>query len=240
MEVFYLKKIDTEKVKQFYEEVNDVWQKDKWYTYSRKIIEKFILNQNIPTNHYILNAGSGGSVYNLSNKMEHLDLAENKINIFPNYTVGSIENTIYPDNSFDCVICVGSVLNYTDALASISEISRVLKRNGQLILEFESSWGFEHLKTKAYKKDAEILDLKYYNSYHKQWVYSPSYIENILNSYGFKITMDKKFHILSSLHFRFSQNENKAAYFDKFDSLLEKIPYFKNHSDNLIISAIKL
>ncbi len=53
---------------------------------------------------------------------------------------------------FDNILCVGSVLNYCDALTALSELSRVLKPNGNLILEYESSWGFEYLHKSCYKK----------------------------------------------------------------------------------------
>ncbi|MHC5248730.1 methyltransferase domain-containing protein [Enterococcus sp. LJL90] len=235
-----MKKIETKKVKEFYEAVDSVWQQDRWYAYSKETIEKFIAKQQIKKTDFILNAGSGGNDYNLANKMEHLDLAENKIKQFKHYTVGSIEKTNYQNSTFDVVICVGSVLNYTDALTTVSEISRVIKKQGKLILEFESSWGFEHIKTEAYKKDAEILELKYYESKQAQWVYSPVYVAKLLQSNGFKIINREGFHILGALHFRFSQNEDQAAKFDKFDNLFSKLPYFKKHADNVLMVASKL
>lgn len=51
----------------------------------------------------------------------------------------------FAENSIDNILCVGSVLNYCDAIAAISEFNRVLKYNGHLILEYESSWGFEYI-----------------------------------------------------------------------------------------------
>lgn len=235
-----MKEIDSQKVKELYEKADSVWQDDNWYSYSRKMINKFIFESNLSKEDFILNAGSGGSTYNLSNKMQHLDIAANKIESYENYTVGTIEDTPYLSNYFDCTICVGSVINYVDAVKSISEIHRTLKQGGKLILEYDSSYGYEYLGTKAYKKDAELINLKYYDEYNEQWVYSPRYIDNLLRSYGFKILRKKGFHILGSLHFRFFQNENKAARFDKFDHLLEKIPYFRNRADNIIILAEKL
>ena len=44
----------------------------------------------------------------------------------------------FAENSIDNILCVGSVLNYCDAIAAISEFNRVFKYNGHLILEYES------------------------------------------------------------------------------------------------------
>lgn len=229
-----MKQLNEQEIKYFYENADNVWQKDKWYNNSRILINRFIKNTPLKANDYVLNAGSGGSTYNLENNMLHLDIASNKIDFFPNYLVGSIEKTPFNDNSFDVVICVGSVLNYVDAVQTLSEISRLLKSGGKFILEFESSWGFEHLWTKSYKKSASIAALYYQGRKRNQWLYSPYYIENLLDNYGFDIVLKSSFHIISSLSYKILKNEDKAAKFDKFDSFFTKIPYFDNRSSNKI------
>lgn len=160
--------LDTEDIRKFYEDIPDVWpHDDMWHQYSRQTIEKYLL-KSVKCNMDILNAGSGGNNYGLDFDMHHLDIAENKVNQFPKFSVASIEAMPFSNATFDCVICVGSVLNYCDAIKAISEITRVLLPSGMLFLEFESSWGYEHKGTGAYRKDAEIVTLRYNEQPHKQ------------------------------------------------------------------------
>ena len=51
----------------------------------------------------------------------------------------------FESDKFDYIICVGSVINYIDDFASLSEFYRVLKKNGILIFEYENSKGYEYL-----------------------------------------------------------------------------------------------
>lgn len=93
-------------------------------------------------------------------------------------------------NSIDNILCVGSVLNYCDAIAAISEFNRVLKYNGHLILEYESSWGFEYIGKKCYKSDACIITTEYIEKEHTQWLYSHFRLNNC--SYCAKLALMMK------------------------------------------------
>lgn len=234
-------KLDQAKIKEFYEKIPNVWpENDNWHNYSRYQIHNYLKKETIKDFDKVLNAGSGGNDYNLNCEMFHLDIAENKICHFKNYIVGSADNIPLHNIKFDFIICVGSVINYTDAISTISEFSRLTSKGGHLILEFESSWGYEHLKTTAFKKPAEIVTLKYNNESHKQWIYSYNYIKDILNSFNFKIENTYRFHILSSLVYNHKKDENQAAVFAKFDTILRYMPFVNRHSNNIIIKCVKL
>ncbi|MDE6063654.1 MAG: class I SAM-dependent methyltransferase, partial [Lachnospiraceae bacterium] len=140
-------KLDQDKIKSFYNSVTDVWGiDDPWHEYSKKVISSFIKHKDIFRNSVVLNAGSAGNSYGIEcNLMYHVDIADEKIKNIDNAVIASIEKMPFNDLFFDNILCVGSVLNYCDALTAISELARVLKPNGNLILEFESSWGFEYL-----------------------------------------------------------------------------------------------
>lgn len=107
--------------------------------------------------------------------MYHIDIAENKINQTFHHVVGNIEEMPFNNESFDIVICVGSVLNYCDSLKAINELSRVLRKNGTLILEFENSYSFEYRDTSSYKSNLGIITTSYFDTPHKMWVYSLNY-----------------------------------------------------------------
>lgn len=234
-------KINETEVKDFYEKVENVWPKDdKWHQYSRTQIIRYISRMNYKKNGYLLNAGSGGSDYGLTQRMMHVDIAENKINHFQEYTVSSIESMPFDKNTFTDAICVGSVINYCDASATIHELSRVLEARGSLVLEFESSWGFEHRKTSVFRQDAEIVQLPYFGALHSQWLYSPKYILSILKAEGFRINDEYRFHCISGISFSKYHDENRAAKYVRFDCICRKIPIIKQYSNNVIFCCEKL
>lgn len=233
--------LNIDEIRQFYEEVPTVWPKDDlWHQYSKNQINQYIQKQNFDLSSYILNAGSGGSDYGLSNCMQHVDIAENKINHCKDYTVASIEALPFTEQIFNDAICVGSVINYCDAVAAIRELSRVLKSKGTLILEFESSWGFEHRRKIGYKQSATIVELPYFGKSQKQWLYSVEYIKNILTAANFKIISELRFHYLSGLSFSKYQDENKATGWTKYDPICRQIPVLRKHSNNIILTCHKL
>ncbi len=235
-----MKKLNQEKIKEFYNSVANVWgEHDPWHDYSKKIISSYISKKNIFFNSTVLNAGSAGNTYNIDCKiMYHVDIANEKIRNVENSYVASIENLPFADDSFDNIVCVGSVINYCDALAAISEMSRVLRKGGNLILEFESSWGFEYLGKEAYKKDACIITTEYIESQHTQWLFSPDYIIAILKAHGFCILNSTPFHIIDGILSKFL-NDRTSVKLTKLDAVLKKTPFFCTHGNNIILHCKK-
>jgi len=151
--------LDINEITEFYENIPEVWPTDDmWHLYSKLMIENFIKNNQKYLGGIILNAGSGGNTYGLTDKtMVHVDIAENKISKFDKYVVSSVENMSFEDCHFDSCICVGSVINYCDAIRAITKISKILKPKGYFILEYESSYGYEHRFSSAYKNPHKLL-----------------------------------------------------------------------------------
>lgn len=232
--------IDQDELKSFYNSVPDVWgNNDPWHDYSKEIIASYIRQHKFFQNSVVLNAGSAGNTYKIDcKKMYHVDIADEKIKNIENAVVASIENLPFNDNFFDSILCVGSVLNYCDAMAAISELSRVLKANGNLILEYESSWGFEYIGKDCYKNDACIITTEYIETQHTQWLYSPTYISKILKSNSFFIVDQKPFHIADGLLSKF-MNDQSAVRLTRIDNLLEKSLFLKRHGNNIILHCIK-
>jgi len=235
-----MERLDIEKVRSLYENVEEVWPKDNlWHQHTKKEIERYIMQQSFASDAYILNAGSGGNTYGLSFRMHHVDIAENKINAYPEYSVSSIEMLPFASGLFTDVLCVGTVLNYCDALVALSELSRVIKQNGRLILEFESSWAFEYIRSKDFMKSVALVKLCYFGEQYKQWIFAPAYIEKILKQVGFHITHTHRFHYISGLHYSKYQNEDVATKYTQFDAICRKIPRIKLHSSNVIFNCSK-
>lgn len=233
-------KLNQEQIKSFYNNVADVWwAHDPWHDYSRAVITSYIKHKKIFENSIVLNAGSAGNTYDINCRlMYHVDIADEKIKNIDNAIIASIEKMPFDDLFFDNILCVGSVLNYCDALTAISELSRVLKQNGNLILEYETSWGFEYTHKDCYKEDACIITTEYIEKEHKQWLYSPKYIATILKANNFNIVEKYPFHISDGLFSKFL-NDQLAVNFVKTDKLLCKLPFFKEHGNNIILHCKK-
>lgn len=235
-----MQRLDQNKIKDFYNNVSNVWgENDPWHEYSQRIISSYIDMQKYFKDSLVLNAGSAGNDYNIDcKKMYHVDIASVKIKDVENSFVASIENLPFSDNSFDNILCVGSVLNYCDATAAISELARVLKPNGKLILEYESSWGFEYIGKECYKKDACIITTEYIETQHVQWLYAPPYILAILNSYRLIVDNSYPFHILDGIFSKF-MSDKLAVSWTHLDKFIKKIPVLRNHGNNVILCCTK-
>lgn len=177
----------------------------------KRIVEKW-LAECTSYDSIVLNAGSGGTEYNAVGRMIHTE----KIDL--------------PESSVDCVVCVGSVLNYADAQRSLSEFSRILKPGGFLILEFERSNSAEFLLSAQYGKYIFPKEYVYNSQSHLLWMYSEKHVRQMLNYYGFCIRKCRRIHSLSSLLYRFGLSEEAAAPYSKLDPLLQALSYPLAHN----------
>lgn len=238
-------KIDINSVRNMYNEMREIWpDNDIWYQYTHSQILSFLNRIStkylFTSNTKILNAGSGGNTYNISGIHYHLDIAEQKISNIPNSYVGNIENMQFPNNEFDVCICVGSVINYCDALVAITEMVRVLKKGGLLILDYDQSHSLEFWGTNHFNRTADIIETFNSGYVDKTWIYSPRYISGILKDQNMNILDIQKYHMLTPLIYRFTHNENKAAKYAKFDKLMIHMPFLKDFSCNIILCSQKI
>lgn len=233
--------LDINVIRDFYNTTPAIWDpNDRWHQWSYKEINKYLASHTFSLQDYILNAGSGGNSYGIKNNMVHLDIAEEKLRGIQNAVVASVEDMPFPASMFDGIICVGSVINYCDASATISEFSRVLKPKGRLILEFENSAGYEYKGTSTYEKAADIVTVQFQGQDHKQWLYSLSYIKSLLSTYSFSIRHIFPFHIFSSLVLHLSRNETRSAKYARYDMIARKLPFIAEHANNYILTCQKL
>ena len=222
-----MKKVDVEAIRKFYNETPDIWPvNDTWHTYSREQIETCLLKCDFLHGSSILNAGSGGNSYSFdSNKTMHVDIAEEKISNYKNKLVASIEDLPLEANQFDNIVCVGSVINYCDPISAIAELCRVLKPGGRIVLEFESSWGYEYIGQNSYKQVAVLENIEFHGEMHAQWLFSPKYIKGILHTFNLKIEKEYRFHIMSGLSLRFYNEVSAVNKARRLDWFVKKIPY---------------
>lgn len=232
--------LDQKIIEDFYNSIDNIWDsKDLWHMYSFNQISRYLKKHTFSPESYILNAGSGGNDYGIRAKIHHVDIAENKIKSCPLFTTSSIEDLPFDNNVFDGIICVGSVINYCDAFRVVSEFSRVLRKGGTLILEFESSSGFEYRHMEYYKSSSCSVTVKFRGQAHNQYLFSPTYIFKILKNFNFKIAKKQNFHIFSAYKLSQGLTEEKATKWAKYDKFISWIRPLANHSNNIIITCIK-
>lgn len=120
-----------------------VWsQSDKWNWIKKASIESFCRSalEDFPSGAAVLNAGAGSQLYDwMPDQAVNLDRFAEQVCQLPNPVVAELEALPFEAAAFDLVVCVGPVLNYTSALEAISEMCRVLRPGGRLILHYESS-----------------------------------------------------------------------------------------------------
>ena len=236
---------DVEKIAKENYAKSEPWpNNDIWHSYTYNILHKYVQNcldeLHFNPNHIILNAGCGKTIYETSGTVIYMDIIEEYINMFKNYLVASIEKIPMQVNSVDCIICVGSVINYADVQKTISEFGRILKPGGILILEFERSNSAEFLFTKKYAKTIFTQKYEYNNQVHYLWMYNENFIIQLANYYKFKRKKRYRFHVLSSLLYRMGISEKKAAKYSKSDNFLQPCSRLFAHNEIIIFKKNNL
>lgn len=235
------KHVDQNTTREFYNNTPEIWASDDhWHLWSKQQIEHYLHSLVFQSTDYVLNAGSGGNAYGIVCNMVHVDIAEQKLTGIPNAIISSVEKMPIDDAVFDAAICVGSVINYCDAAASIAEFARVLKENGTLVLEFENSSGYEYKGSSAYCRSATVVTVKFQGQDHTQWLYSLQYIKSLLAANGFVIDDIFPYQIMSSLALKYLKKEAVAVKYAILDSFARKLPFLSAHANNIIIRCRKL
>jgi len=237
--------LDTNEVKKLYDNMSCIWpESDLWHTYTYKYMCAYLKRElpqfSIKDTTKILNAGSAGNTYGTDGEHYHVDICYDKISYLEHATEASIEDLPYADDYFDGCICMGSVINYTDAAKSLFELARVIRSDGFLIFDFEQSKSLQFICSKVFKKNAIIINTFNSGNTDRLWVYSMQYILSILKSAGLFVQKIEYYHILSPLAYKFLKNENKAATFGKFDAVAKYIPLLRKCSCNVILTCRKV
>lgn len=235
-----MERISHQEVISRYETIEDIWPlEDSWHSYTHKVMHGVVKNWVLGSHHdsgKILNIGSGGASYGLPTlDITHTDLCGRRLPTGSS-VVCNAEQLPFPDGMFDVTICVGSVLNYCDALAVISEISRVTRANGRLILEFEKSDSFEYLRSKVFCKNATIVTTFYAGEKERIWVFNEKYVLSLLASMHFRVRRRKPIHLLSSA-LSLLLPIQIAAKFGFLDWIAASVPFLNRFASNVILEC---
>lgn len=184
----------------------------------------------------ILNAGSGDESYSVAPGLViDCDIADKKLIGMPYGVAGDLMNLPVATGAVDVCVCVGSVVNYvSDIRKAIAEIGRVVKPDGRLILEFESSRSPEYLFTRHFGRDVSQVSTFYIYENENIWVYNERLVRRLLEEAGFEIVAESRTHFAAPLIFRFKKDINYAARFAVLDRLISRIPFLNRYSANVI------
>jgi hypothetical protein len=122
----------------------------------------------------------------------------------------------------DTVLCVGSVINYCDAAAAIAEFSRVLRPEGYLLLEFESSRSAELVTQSAYGRPAAVARTFCDDAEEVIWVYAFDYINNLLTAAGFRLIEAVPIQIVSPWVLLLTRSTKAAALAGRLDPAVRR------------------
>jgi SAM-dependent methyltransferase len=226
--------------------LTDVWPNDDtWSRHTHSEISRRLhqyCERIIPKSGHLrlLNIGSHGNGYGIvADEHIHIDLVADALIGVPLAAAADAELLPIPSDSVDVVICVGSVINYCSPPKVFSEISRVLKPLGYLLLEFEASDSFEFARTNDFSRDVTLVETFYNGVADKIYVYSARYVISALGAAGMAVEKLDRFHRLSTLIYRLTRREKLSAAFARFDRALAKLPVIKNYSANIFLLAQK-
>lgn len=235
--------IDLHEVRKNYNRLDRIWAvDDPWHLrlsrrYDREI--RGFLDEHNNKDCVVLNIGSGDKAYKTNSFLVNIDISEKFLSRHCNPICASATAVPLAAEKSDAVICIGSVINYCDATAVISEISRTLRHNGKAFIEFESSESFEYYGGPHFGKISTIVDTKYANVIEKIWIYKPSYIKELFSSSDMRILSVARIHILSSIIYRVLKNNKISSIFCAFDRFFTNTPLGK-YAANVIFVCQKL
>ncbi len=220
-----MKGLDRETVRRRYNERGRTQTTDAWHRHTASRIDALLLSEftTIAPGSTVLFTGSGGRSHGLPNGVPiHVDVAERVIRGVRRSAVGDAEQLPIQSDVVDAVICVGSVINYCDAAAVISEAARVLTDGGRFVLDVESSNSLEFFATKTFRRPVDLVHTFFNGEQEDVWVYSRSFISKLLDAAGFSICRVVPIHVVSPLRLRFSSDVAAAARWSSADRLFRR------------------
>ncbi|HTV26954.1 MAG TPA: methyltransferase domain-containing protein [Xanthobacteraceae bacterium] len=228
--------------RRLYGDGQPIWNfNDRWNSYKRQRIDQFArlyAATSIQAAASVLDAGCGNLGYDwLAQIAIRLDRFPKQVARLPNAIIGDVETLPFKNEVFDFVVCVASVLNYVSAAEAISEIARVTRHGGGLLLHFETSSSLEYLWRPQWRSLVARIQTVNSGREDEIWIYHPRYIANLLRGAGYKIIRYQGFHIASALGLRFGWSQQRAAALSLLDPIFLPLSRF---SDDIILLAERI
>jgi SAM-dependent methyltransferase len=198
---------------------------DSWHTHSSRVLGGLIATC-VAESDVVLNVGAGGIDYGVRANVVNVDFVYTALCGLSGGVAGDLHSLPFADHVVDMVICVGSVLNYVSLVEAVSEMTRVCRPGGRLLLEYERSEAAIFRYEKAYKKPVARVRTAYRDATHFFWVYSDAYFDSIVRAANLTILQTGSFHVLSAIAAGVGVGADAAAKFAAADTLLPCVGRF--------------
>lgn len=212
-----------------------------WHVHQslKRFIQPFVKNIDAK-NALVLNCGSGNNAYGLpADCTVNIDLFHERVYNLEITVVNDVSKLSFRADTFDHVLCVGSVLAYSPLIETIREIERVLKERGTCIFHFESSTSGEFIFTTTFGRTATVAATFNDETSENAWVYRPKFVEDTLNAYGFVVIRRGYSHVLSALMYRITKKEHFSCKFAWLDRMARRMPVLRGFAENIFIECQK-
>jgi len=229
-------RLETAAVRARYNDPKNYTSEDSWHRFTgaetHRQIVRFWRSES-RRNQVVLNAGSGDFELGIESALTiNLDISETRVSRLPNAVVGSVQAIPLKDNAVDAIFCVGSVINYCDAGATISEFARVLRPGGYLILEFESSRSAELRTQDGFGRSVGLAETFYGDGPEVVWVYTPQFIAHLLEAARIPILNRVAIHVLSPWALLLFGSISVASVVARLDPVVRHVPVLNRWASN--------
>jgi ubiquinone/menaquinone biosynthesis C-methylase UbiE len=237
-------RLESSAVRERYSDPNLYTGIDSWHRFTSTVVRREISRRwselSTGPGRVILNAGAGNNDLGICPPTTiNLDISETGLQQLPNPLVASVEAIPLGDETVDSIICVGGVINYCDAAAAISEFARILRENGSLVLEFDSSLSAELMFQKAFGRSVAVAESFYADRPEAVWVYSAQHIANLLSAAGLCVTRTIPVHIASPWAFLLTRSIPIATALAHLDPLFRFPPFLSRWASNYLLFCRK-
>ena len=225
-----------------YDQMEHPWPPgDNWSTHTKRSIGEFVRAIVPDSEGLLLNAGSGGNDYGLSRRMTcvNLDISLRQCRTLRLPVLGDVEHIPFADDLFDVTVCVGAVINYVQPEKAISELTRVTKPGGLILVDFESSYSAEIMFAPQWRKPLTVIERMYVDHMDKTFLYSPKHIREIFEHVGGRVIATRGYHIVSAMWERIFREAliPRAAY--SVDRLASRIPGVRALASSVLFACRK-
>ncbi len=229
-----------DQVRAKYNGIASIWgAADPWHAWSHRQISAIMASVRASfakagSDALVVDVGSAGETYGLApGRRIDIDIAERHLAGAGWRLCANAEALPLRDQISDLTICVGPVINYCSLDEALSELARITKPGGRLVLHVELSNSWEFVGREGYRADAAFIET-FYKGTEAMWVYSDAFVRRLACTNGLRLRSVRYFHLMSSLIYRLSGRPEAGARVAWTDALLRWAPGIGQVADSAI------
>lgn len=233
---------DSKEVRKTYGWIEPSHDEDGWHRYTSQVLSSELSSVFRDATQFqrVLNVGCGGFHYRLPlEATQCVDIIAKGRPGCRSVIVANVESLPFPNRKFEVVVCVGSVMNYTDATRCVSECARVLIPGGILVLEFERSESAAHWFKEAHYQRAWPVQTQYKGIPHRFWVYSERAVRDLLLRNRLRVVRAHHFHLLGAWVSRIFGFSPISTLCSRLDPILSSSKLMRQNAGNVLLVCRK-